>query len=92
MRLGNGNNLVWEGLAKDAIGASEDMTEVEDRACLVRLADLFDEFAAYRQAEWLTKIHFDYARWLARQTWYDGPFRPTRKRRGRLKKRRLKNG
>jgi hypothetical protein len=39
------------------------------------LADLFEEFYGFRQEHGITKIHYDYARWLLRKRWYTGSLR-----------------
>lgn len=42
---------------------------------LRRLGDLFAEFFRDRQENGLTKIHYDYGKWLLRRSWYTGPLR-----------------
>ena len=42
---------------------------------LPKLNALFKEFFDNRHANGVTKIFDDYAKWLRRRSWYDGPLR-----------------
>jgi hypothetical protein len=37
------------------------------------MSHLFEEFLRFREEHGITKIHYDYARWLLRKRWYTGP-------------------
>jgi hypothetical protein len=77
VRARGGNNLHWSGLIKllAAPDAPCPLSAEQDRLCLEGLFPLLSEFLAYRESVGLTKIHQEYARWLLRQRWYDGPLR-----------------
>jgi hypothetical protein len=78
VRRDGGNNLHWTGLALDVLGATGgiDALDKEEHERLTRqLGELLDEFFSARREYSVTKMHFDYARWLRRKRWYDGPLR-----------------
>jgi hypothetical protein len=52
----------------------------EDHERLIgRLGNLFDEFFKYRRENGVTKLFYDYACWLRRKRWYEGPLRKKNK-------------
>jgi len=82
VRLGSGNNLTWDGLVEMAIRPEADPiespTEDQEASRIQAMAVLFDEFFRIRDEEGVTKIHYEYARWLLRTKWYTGPLRKKR--------------
>lgn len=82
VRFGGGNNLLWEKLVEiliEAEAAPADPPAADPDATRLRaMAALFAEFFRDREAMGVTKIHHDYAKWLLRQRWYDGPLRKER--------------
>jgi hypothetical protein len=76
VRSKGGNNLHWSGLALRELAGDTANAELRDEERSIRaLGRLLAEFFAYRQANGLTKIFHEYARWLLRQSWYTGPLR-----------------
>jgi hypothetical protein len=75
VRVDGVNNLGWQGLVMDHLMPYFDvrtspLTAEQESSCLQGLADLFEEFYGFRQEHGITKIHYDYARWLIRKRWY----------------------
>lgn len=74
VRQNGGNNLFWTGHAKMALAEMDaDPPDHDTDPDLSKLNALFTEFFNYRDENGTTKIFDDYAKWLRRQTWYDGP-------------------
>jgi hypothetical protein len=82
VRADRGDNLTWEGLVKILILPGHDLTEPltadREESCLKALASLFEEFFRFREEQGITRVHYDYARWLLRKRWYMGPLRKKR--------------
>ena len=81
VRQGAGNNLGWDVLVLgEAIGQmpGRDIAELspeQDRRCIEKLGELLAQFFEERRKRYVTGILHDYAKWLLRQEWYDGPLR-----------------
>lgn len=81
LRLGSGNNVRWEVLVLvEAIGSMpgrdiSDLSPDENRQCIQKLGELLAEFFEDRRRRSVTGILHDYAKWLLRKKWYDGPLR-----------------
>jgi hypothetical protein len=81
LRQDSGNNVGWDWLVlADAIGPmpGRDIAELsadQNRLCVQKLGELLAEFFADRRRRTLTGILHDYAKWLLRKKWYDGPLR-----------------
>ena len=76
VRVNDGNNLHWSGLAQHALSPAPDHTaRTEEERSIRALGHLLGEFFEYRRANGLTKVFNDYARWLLRRSWYTGPLR-----------------
>jgi hypothetical protein len=73
VRANGGNNLVWTALALQQLPLSPG--ETGDSAQIQALARLLTEFFEYRKANGITKVFHEYAKWLLRKKWYDGPLR-----------------
>lgn len=69
------NNLHWSGLACHEIAGDRNavFTRGDDSELFIALTRLLQEFLAYRQANGLSKLFWEYAEWLRRQDWYSGP-------------------
>lgn len=75
VRFNEGNNVHWSGLARWLLPGGR---ESSDDQAIRELGGLLSEFFAYRRTQGLTKIFHEYARWLQRRSWYDGPLRRRR--------------
>lgn len=81
LRQDAGNNVAWEGLVlSEAIGPMPgcDIAELspeQNRRCVQKLGELLAEFFEDRRRRLVTGILHDYAKWLLRKKWYDGPLR-----------------
>jgi hypothetical protein len=76
VRLRNGNNLHWTGLARMALR----LEDTDSSEAIARLGLLLEEFFEYRQQHGVARIFCDYGQWLSKQSWYDGPLKTKRKR------------
>ena len=76
-----GTTFAWEGLVlAEAIGPmpGSDFAELspeENRRCVQKLGELLADFFDDRRRRSVTGILHDYAKWLLRKKWYDGPLR-----------------
>ncbi len=75
VRARGGNNLHWTGLAFREIAGDRnaDYNRGDDPELITKLGQFLQDFLAYREANGLSKIFWDYAEWLRRQEWYSGP-------------------
>jgi hypothetical protein len=82
VRLRDGDNMTWDGLVEMAIRPEADpiesATDDQDASRLKAMAVLFDEFFRFRDEEGVTKIHYEYARWLIRKRRFTGTPRKKR--------------
>ena len=69
------NNLHWSGLACREIAGDRNaaFTRSDDPELFVALTRLLQEFLAYREANGLSKVFWEYAEWVRQQDWYSGP-------------------
>ncbi len=76
-RANDGNNLHWSGLVKLIIvpNATPPLSSKQDEMCMRGALTLLSEYLAYRENVGITKIHYEYGRWLLRKSWYAGPLR-----------------
>lgn len=75
-RANGGNNVHWPGTHRRDLQPSSGHTSDEQ---LVRaLGELILDFLVARRRRGLTAIFRDYAEWLTRQEWYDGPLRESK--------------
>jgi hypothetical protein len=79
VRTNGGNNLPWEVLVRLIALPDSDLTgqltTEQEASCLQGLASLLEEYLRFREENGITKVHYDYARWLLRRPWYSGPLR-----------------
>jgi hypothetical protein len=77
VRANTGNNLHWANLVKllgPAVPTSDSAGPPEGH--WIRAAGtLITEYLRYRAENGLTKVYYDYGRWLLRKRWYRGPLR-----------------
>jgi hypothetical protein len=52
-----------------------DLSPEQNRVCIEKLGELLAEFFEERRRRLVTGILHDYAKWLLRHRWYDGPLR-----------------
>lgn len=81
VRARRGDNLHWAGLVRILAVPSagpQELSAEQDQVCCQALLSLLTEYLAYRQAVGITKVHYDYARWLLRHRWYTGSLRKNR--------------
>jgi hypothetical protein len=76
VRVNGGTNIHWHALAEllRPVEARSDADHGED-ARIAALGRVVEEYLRYRQENGLTKVFYDYGRWLLRKRWYDGPLR-----------------
>ncbi len=81
LRQDSGNNVGWDILVlSEAIGPMPgqdiaDLSSEQSRRCVQKLEGLLAEFFEDRRRRFVTGILHDYAKWLLRKKWYDGPLR-----------------
>jgi hypothetical protein len=76
LRCNEGNNLVWQALASKQLALWSVDTNLPEEDLRIRaLGRMLAEFFEYRRDNGTTKIFYDYAKWLLRRSWYDGPLR-----------------
>jgi hypothetical protein len=75
VRRNDGNCLWWSALARSLMPDGEATSEEQ---AIVELGHILSEFLQYRRTQGLTKIFHEYAKWLLRRSWYDGPLRQRR--------------
>jgi hypothetical protein len=72
VRANGGNNLHWSALARSLLPSGKDSV---DEQAIRELGGLLSEFFEYRRTQGITKVFHEYARWLLRRSWYNGPLR-----------------
>ena len=70
VRQGGGDNMGWIGLVHQFLTASD-----SEQCRIVALCTLIEDFLNYRREQGLTKVYYEYGKWLMRQSWYEGPLR-----------------
>lgn len=70
VRSNGGNNLAWFALANDLVPGQQD-----ERRRIMGLGELIGEYLQYREDQGITKVFYDYGKWLLRKSWYRGPLR-----------------
>jgi hypothetical protein len=80
VRHNGGNNLHWAALADQLLSPVPKMgsTENQQGAQIQALGKLITEYLGYRSANGITKVYYEYGKWLLRQRWYRGPLRKDR--------------
>ena len=81
VRLNEGNNLAWTGLAPRLFPSVADQVglDPENEASSIRaLGAVLEMFFKFRDEQGLTKIFHDYGKWLLKHQWYTGPLRQKR--------------
>lgn len=78
LKLDDGNNLHWIGLAEWLIPAAGPTDAGAEERRILALGGLIADYLRERDTGGITKVYFDYGRWLLRQRWYDGPLREKR--------------
>ena len=73
VRTNRGNNLRWDGLARLCIPDGHD-----EKERIRALGELIGEYLRVRYKLGITKIYYDYDKWLLRHQWYAGPLRKNR--------------
>lgn len=94
LRLRGGANVHWHRLVEKLTGfnACDAGASLEQHeAAIGRLGAIMEEFLKYREKNGVVAIYYEYARWLLKQNWYDGPLRKFRNKRSakQQEKRRL---
>ncbi len=75
-----GYNTSWNSVMLEVVDSVEIPLEGdEEHTRLKKLGMLFEEFFKYREANGVTKISYDYAKWLRRTGWYSGPLKDSKK-------------
>jgi hypothetical protein len=78
VRTNSGNNQRWPWVARMHLKAdAADLELPEGERSIRALGRLLAEFFEFRRRNGLTKIFYDYGRWLLRRSWYTGPLRKT---------------
>ncbi len=72
------NNFHWTGLVCREIAGTANVSsgQQNDPELLIALGHILQEYLAYRAANGLSKVFWDYAEWLRGQDWYSGPLAP----------------
>ena len=70
---GGADNIGWPGNVRRLIGASHG--PLSDEVAVAKLGEVILDFIAYRRANGLTKIFYDYGKCLLRKSSYSGPLR-----------------
>ena len=72
VRYGNGDNLHWPGLIRHLFPGGVDSSDEE---AIRDLGQVLGEFFECRRSQGVTKVFHEYAKWLLRRSWYQGPLR-----------------
>jgi hypothetical protein len=77
MRANTGNNLHWAGLVKLVISSAPESSSAhkQQEYWIQAAGKLIAEYLRYRDDNGITKVFYDYGRWLLRKRWYRGPLR-----------------
>jgi hypothetical protein len=81
LRTGSGHNTRWPTLvllqALDDMPGPDiaDLSPDQNKCCIAKLRELLIEFFDHRRNRSIAGIVHDYAKWLRRKKWYDGPLR-----------------
>lgn len=76
VQLRTGNNVAWPGLIRHFIPPKSDTDDdAVEKARIEAACNLIVQFLRFRRQYGLTKIFYEYGKWLLRQKWYDGPLR-----------------
>jgi hypothetical protein len=77
VRTNGGNNLHWSALAKRVLSAesASEADQGDERHQIRDMGRLIAEYLRYRDENGITKVFYDYGRWLLRKRWYQGPLR-----------------
>ncbi len=73
LKSNGGDNVGWHGNVRHLIGASH--SPLSEEVAAARLGEVILQFIVYRRENGLTKIFYDYGKWLLRKSWYSGPLR-----------------
>jgi hypothetical protein len=70
-----GNNLHWAGLVK-LIHSPPSLQDADKEEYWIGVAGRWiAEYLAFRNEYGITKVYYEYGRWLLRKRWYRGPLR-----------------
>jgi hypothetical protein len=75
VKLDDGNNLHWIGLAERLIAGQEPSEGLAQERRILALGGLIGDYLRERDRDGITKVYFDYGRWLLGKRWYNGPLR-----------------
>jgi hypothetical protein len=76
VRANSGNNLHWRGLAKlQLVVELKDKNLPQGEQEVQALGRLLQIFFEERKQLGITKIYYEFGKWLLRKSWYDGPLR-----------------
>ncbi|MEM6257878.1 MAG: hypothetical protein AAF711_10295 [Planctomycetota bacterium] len=77
VKLDGFNNIRWDASIPElSVKSIWPINSEEDHQKAIKLLGAtLSEFFEYRRKVGLTKIFYDYANWLLKQDWYDGPLR-----------------
>jgi hypothetical protein len=78
LKLDDGNNFHWIGLADRLIAGDEPSEGWAEERRILALGGLIVDYLRERDRGGITKVYYDYGRWLLRKRWYDGPLRKER--------------
>jgi len=75
-QLDGGNNELWIGVLRRNLALDTTQSDLsKDLQEIQALGHLLQQFFEYRRTYGLTKIFYDYGKWLLRRQWYRGPLR-----------------
>lgn len=69
VQVKTGDNLTWPGLVRIRLKLPFHGAAPNDEDAIRALGMLLSEFIEYRRTFGLTKIFYDYGKWLLRQSW-----------------------
>ncbi len=75
VRANSGNNLHWPELVRRLSEVGQSTSQVSEEERIKALGNRIDEFLRYRNDNGITKVFYEYGRWLLRKRWYRGPLR-----------------
>jgi hypothetical protein len=77
VRVNGGNNLHWARLVSllTSPHTVQDAAAKQEVLWIQALGNVLAEYLRYRHDNGITKVYYDYGRWLLRHRWYLGPLR-----------------
>ena len=76
MRANGGLSQHWAGLIGQVVRPNKDEeTLTEEERKIRQLGRIMSEYFEYRKSNGITKVYHEFAKWLLRKKWYEGPLR-----------------